>query len=99
MAGLGRKKEEKKPKKLSKSFLKFSKSCQTFRQTWKKLTKKRKQFFLKISFDFGKLGMILKIGYEIQKNCIIFKIWFDFENWIEFPKLSMNLKIGYNFEN
>jgi hypothetical protein len=29
----------------------------------------------------------------------IFKIGYDFENWIQFPKLGMILKIGYNFEN
>jgi hypothetical protein len=31
-----------------------------------KINKKEKQFFLKIGYDFGKLDMILKFGYNFQ---------------------------------
>jgi hypothetical protein len=62
---------------------------------------------LKIGYDFEnwvwfwKLGMILKIRYDLK----ILTIWYDIVNKVGFWKLVMiwklvmNLKIGYDFEN
>jgi hypothetical protein len=75
MAGLGKKKEEKKSKKLSKNCQKVVKRLSNILSNLVKINKKRDFFFLKIDNDFGKLGTILKIGYD-------FEFFYNFENWV-----------------